>query len=128
MAIRRALHLAGLRYYVDRQPESDLRTRADIVFPRYRVAVFVDGCYWHGCEKHGTTPKSNADWWRAKIRKNQERDVYYDRVLRERRWQYFVFGGTIKLMTSRNRYATSSHAPASVLDKPLVALEIAHEG
>jgi len=73
LAIRQLLHAAGMRYRVHRRPLPNLRREADIVFSSVKVAVFVDGCFWHGCPDHGTQPKSNAEWWRAKIAKNQVR-------------------------------------------------------
>jgi DNA mismatch endonuclease, patch repair protein len=73
--IRSLLHRAGLRFRVDVSPLAVLRSRADIVFRRSRVAVYVDGCFWHGCPTHGTWPKANATWWRAKIEANRRRDV-----------------------------------------------------
>ena len=75
VAIRRILHRRGLRYFVDRGLPFDRRRRADLLFPTERVAVFVDGCFWHGCPEHGTWPKENAGWWRAKIEANRCRDA-----------------------------------------------------
>jgi DNA mismatch endonuclease (patch repair protein) len=75
MELRRALHRSGLRYRVDLAPIPGLRSRADIVFPRARVAVFVDGCFWHCCPLHGTVPKANQAWWFAKLATNRERDA-----------------------------------------------------
>ncbi len=74
LAIRRLLHARGLRYRVDMAPWSNKRRRADIVFTRQRLAVFVDGCFWHGCPEHATLPMRNADYWRPKLAKNIERD------------------------------------------------------
>jgi DNA mismatch endonuclease (patch repair protein) len=74
LALRRLLHRRGLRYQVDSRPTPKVKNRADIVFPREMVAVFVDGCFWHGCPEHGTWPKANADWWRRKIEANRQRD------------------------------------------------------
>lgn len=74
MAIRSLLHARGLRYRVDVPPIEGMRSRADIVFAREKVAVFVDGCFWHLCPDHGTLPKANAEWWRAKLERNQARD------------------------------------------------------
>lgn len=74
LELRSALHRRGLRFFVNRAPLPTVRRRADVVFPRLRVAVYVDGCFWHGCPLHGTWPKANADWWREKIERNQRRD------------------------------------------------------
>jgi DNA mismatch endonuclease (patch repair protein) len=87
MAIRRAIHAAGLRYRVDARPLPRLNRRADLVFSRARVAVFVDGCYWHGCAKHGTVARANAEYWSAKIARNRERDRDTDLRLAEAGWQ-----------------------------------------
>lgn len=86
MAVRRLVHAAGFRYRVDAKPLTDFNRRADLVFTRARVAVFVDGCYWHGCPEHGTIAKANAAYWATKIARNRERDHETDRVLRERGW------------------------------------------
>jgi len=74
LSLRSELHRRGLRFRVDLKPEASLRTRADIVFTRARVAVFVDGCFWHGCPEHGTSPRANARFWREKIASNKKRD------------------------------------------------------
>ena len=74
LLVRRALHARGLRFRVDLRPEATLRTRADIVFTRRRIAVYIDGCFWHGCPLHGTSPKANADYWMPKLARNVERD------------------------------------------------------
>jgi DNA mismatch endonuclease (patch repair protein) len=74
MPIRRRLHAMGLRYRVDYPVLSKPQRRADIVFTRAKVAVFVDGCFWHGCPLHGTWPKQNAAFWREKIETNMQRD------------------------------------------------------
>jgi DNA mismatch endonuclease, patch repair protein len=86
MELRRALHKRGLRYFVHRKPVQGLRREADIVFPRSRVAVFVDGCFWHGCPEHATWPKANAEWWRIKLERNRERDHETDFCLRNAGW------------------------------------------
>lgn len=86
MEIRSLLHAAGLRYRVDARPLSEWRRRADLVFPRSHTAVFVDGCFWHGCPDHRTPPKANASWWRAKIARNRERDAETDEHLRAAGW------------------------------------------
>ncbi len=88
LAIRSGLHRAGLRFFVDRPalPTHGRRRRADIVFPTERVAVFVDGCFWHSCPEHGTLPKNNRDWWLQKLDANRRRDADTDQVLTEHGW------------------------------------------
>lgn len=86
LRIRKLLHAMGLRYLVDAKPLKDSPRRADVVFRRARVAVFVDGCFWHGCPKHGTWPKANEQFWRAKILANIERDADTNDRLRNRGW------------------------------------------
>ncbi|HEX5593594.1 MAG TPA: very short patch repair endonuclease [Solirubrobacterales bacterium] len=86
-AIRSELHRRGFRFRVDRPPLPGLRSRADIVFGPARVAVYVDGCFWHSCPEHGTRPKANAAWWERKLDRNRERDRETDRVLREHGWE-----------------------------------------
>ena len=86
LALRRELHRRGLRYRVDAAPLPGLRLRADVLFTRRRVAVFLDGCFWHRCPDHGTAPRHNADWWRAKLDRNVERDRQTDAALTEAGW------------------------------------------
>jgi len=86
VTLRRALHRRGLRFRVDRSPITGMRRRADIVFGSTRVAVFVDGCFWHGCPLHGTYPTKNAAWWHAKLAANRTRDRDTDARLREAGW------------------------------------------
>jgi len=63
------------------------RVRPDFIFAARRLAVFVDGCFWHGCPRHGTRPRGNAGFWRAKFRRNQERDRRNSRHLRRAGWK-----------------------------------------
>lgn len=86
-AVRSALHRLGLRFRVDRQVLRDVRRRADIVFGPARVAVFIDGCFWHSCPEHGTMPKANGDWWKDKLARNRERDADTDQRLAEEGWR-----------------------------------------
>lgn len=79
LKLRRELHKRGLRYRVD-YPVGK-RRRADILFTRARVAVFVDGCFWHSCPNHGTMPKHNREWWQAKLMANVARDRRSDQEL-----------------------------------------------
>ncbi len=85
-ALRSLLHRRGLRFRVDVAPEPHLRCQADIVFRRARVAVFVDGCFWHGCPEHGTQPVTNSEYWRAKIARNVARDRRNDAALQSQGW------------------------------------------
>ncbi|MEU6979519.1 very short patch repair endonuclease [Streptomyces sp. NPDC046371] len=86
MVLRRSLHAAGLRYRVHRRPLKGVRREADIVFGPAKVAVFVDGCFWHGCPEHATWPKRNSEFWREKIEKNRARDANTDARLVEAGW------------------------------------------
>ncbi len=74
LLIRRLLHAQGLRYRVDWPLPFDRRRRADIVFTRQKVAVFIDGCFWHGCPEHYIAPKENAEFWAKKVATNVARD------------------------------------------------------
>ncbi|MGX5770591.1 very short patch repair endonuclease [Microbacterium trichothecenolyticum] len=85
-ALRQVLHAAGYRYRVDFAPGPDRRRRADIVFTRLRIAVFVDGCFWHSCPIHGTEPKTNADYWIPKLERNRLRDTETTRALEASGW------------------------------------------
>lgn len=87
LALRRELHRRGIRYFVDRAPIRGQRRRADLVFPRRRVAVYVDGCFWHRCPIHATDPKNNADWWAEKLAGNVARDRATDAALTAAGWQ-----------------------------------------
>lgn len=87
LAVRRLLHAMGLRYRVDRQPLPGLRRRADLVFGPARVAVFIDGCFWHGCPHHGNpAPGVNSWYWPEKIQRNRDRDVDTDERLLAAGW------------------------------------------
>jgi DNA mismatch endonuclease (patch repair protein) len=85
--LRRILHGRGLRFRVDRAVLPDRRRRADIVFGPVKVAVFVDGCFWHGCPDHATWPKANDAYWREKIETNRLRDRDTDARLGSIGWQ-----------------------------------------
>lgn len=86
LALRRVLHARGLRYRVDAQPEPDVACRADVLFRKRRVAVFVDGCFWHRCPLHATDPKRNAAYWQAKFKRVTERDRRNDLALAAAGW------------------------------------------
>ncbi len=86
VALRKELHRRGRRFFVDRAPLPGMRRRADLVFPRRRVAVYVDGCFWHSCPQHATFPKNNAEWWAAKLSANVQRDRDTDARLQAAGW------------------------------------------
>lgn len=86
VALRRELHRRGLRYFVDRAPLKGMRRRADVVFPRRKVAVYVDGCFWHSCPVHATKPRNNAQWWADKLAANVARDRDTDSKLTAAGW------------------------------------------
>jgi DNA mismatch endonuclease (patch repair protein) len=90
LAIRRVLHQSGYRYTVDKRPEKDINRRADIVFRSAKVAVFVHGCFWHGCPKHYVLPKSNRKYWSAKVKSNRARDSETKALLKKRGWLVLV--------------------------------------
>jgi DNA mismatch endonuclease, patch repair protein len=86
MELRRLLFGRGLRYRVGMKVPGMPRRTIDIAFTAAKVAVFVDGCFWHGCPEHGTWPAANGDWWRAKILKNRTRDRDTTEHLTESGW------------------------------------------
>ena len=87
IALRKELHRLGFRFRVDHPVLRGVLRRADIAFTRARVAVFVDGCFWHSCPVHGTSPKANAEWWRDKLAANVRRDRATDDALRAAGWE-----------------------------------------
>lgn len=91
LLIRRMLHASGLRYRVDYSLPFDRRRKADIVFTRAKVAVMIDGCFWHRCPEHYVPPKSNVDYWEAKTLGNAARDRDTDDRLRELGWTVLRF-------------------------------------
>ena len=86
LALRRALHAAGHRFRVVYPVPGNRRRTVDIAFTRARLAVFVDGCFWHSCPEHGTRPRANEAWWAGKLEANRSRDADTDRLLREAGW------------------------------------------
>lgn len=86
LAVRRLLHADGFRYRVNYAPLRGLRRTADIVFPRLRIAVFIDGCFWHSCPQHGHAVNTNASYWGPKLARNHERDQETTAILKEKGW------------------------------------------
>ncbi|WP_306894774.1 very short patch repair endonuclease [Agromyces albus] len=86
LRVRRLLHTLGMRFRVDYAPERGLRCRADIVFTKAKVAVFIDGCFWHGCPEHYRPPATNPEYWHPKIELNRARDARNNQALAEAGW------------------------------------------
>ncbi|WP_241153785.1 very short patch repair endonuclease [Nocardioides pantholopis] len=87
LALRSELHRRGFRFRKDlRLDLGTINPRPDIVFTRAKVAVFVDGCFWHCCPDHGRPPTQNTGYWGPKLARNVERDRLYDSALREAGW------------------------------------------
>jgi DNA mismatch endonuclease, patch repair protein len=86
LKLRSAIHRLGLRFRALSRP-AGLKVVADILFPGPRVAVFVDGCFWHGCLLHGTTPKTNPEYWIPKIERTRRRDRLNDELLIRAGWE-----------------------------------------
>jgi len=91
LLVRSLLHKRGLRYRVNQRPLSGLRRTADIVFSTAHVAVFIDGCFWHGCPNHYKQPSTNTKYWRDKIDGNRRRDRETDALLTAEGWQVLRF-------------------------------------
>ncbi len=89
IALRKALWKKGLRYRL--KSKQKLPGTPDILFPALRIAVFVDGCFWHGCPVHGTMPKTNTSFWVSKIKKNKRRDREVDAKLKAINWRSVRF-------------------------------------
>lgn len=127
MLLRRALHRRGLRYRVDAALPGLPRRRADVLFSRAKVAVFVDGCFWHGCPEHKTAPTSNGEWWAAKLARNVERDRETDAHLRSlgwtvlRIWEHedieYVATDIEQVVRGGRPFVSDSEAEASGLDR-----------
>jgi DNA mismatch endonuclease (patch repair protein) len=115
VALRRALHAAGLRFRKVVRPDPTLRCAADVVFPRQIICIFVDGCFWHGCKSHFAVPKTNAAWWQEKIQSTVDRDCRQTALLQQRGWRVLrVWEHDL----SRHGIATVVARIASVLHEP----------
>ena len=86
LALRRALFALGYRYRVNYQALAQLRRRADIACTRQRVAISVDGCFWHSCPDYGSIPRTNMDYWIPKLARNLEQDSHTDVAMAEAGW------------------------------------------
>lgn len=86
LAVRKALFSLGLRYRKHYPVPGRPRRSIDIAFPTKRVAIFIDGCFWHGCAVHKNVPKSNEAWWSAKLEQNKQRDTETTVLLERQSW------------------------------------------
>ncbi|WP_326742166.1 very short patch repair endonuclease [Streptomyces sp. NBC_01768] len=91
VAVRKLLHASGYRYRVNERVPGMSRRTIDIAFTRAKVAVMIDGCFWHGCPEHATQPKSNAEWWRKKLDRNMVRDAETTEHLTTAGWTVLRF-------------------------------------
>lgn len=109
LKVRRLLHSRGLRYRVDARPIPGLRRRADVLFTRARVAVFIDGCFWHSCPEHrATRPKANATFWHEKLEATRRRDAQVKDALTSEGWT------VIRVWEHENPVAAADRIEAAV--------------
>jgi DNA mismatch endonuclease (patch repair protein) len=121
LALRRALHGRGYRYRKDYRLDlaGGKRVRPDIAFTARRVAVFVDGCFWHSCPQHGSKPAVNAGYWDPKLRRNVERDRAADTALAAAGWEVVrvwehesLDDAVVAVLAALARHASAPTAPA----------------
>jgi DNA mismatch endonuclease (patch repair protein) len=91
LELRRHVHRLGIRYSVNKRPEPSLNRRADLVFKSAKVAVYLHGCFWHGCSLHYSTPKTNKAFWSNKVERNQNRDRESKKLLSGMGWKVLTF-------------------------------------
>lgn len=113
-ALRSRLHRRGLRFRKHASPVPGLRCKADVVFTRKRIAVFLDGCFWHRCPLHGSEPKANGKWWKTKLDANVARDRRNDAALAAAGWQVLRFWAhePLDAMVARISAVVAEAAPA----------------
>ncbi|WP_052032520.1 very short patch repair endonuclease [Streptomyces viridochromogenes] len=119
VAVRRLLHAAGLRYRVNVPVPGMSRRTIDIAFTKAKIAIFLDGCFWHGCPEHATQPKANAAWWRAKLDKNMARDRETTQHLEAQGWTVLRFWEheAAKIVADAVISARQTSAPAFTEDR-----------
>src|ERR1700688_1833329 len=103
MAVRCAGHAMGMRYRVGAPPLIEVRRTADLSFRRAKVAVFVDGCFWHGCRMSHAPPKTNGDYWVRKIKSNRFRDRHTTALLKAAGWTVLRFWSHEEPLVAANR-------------------------
>ena len=125
IAVRRALHARGLRFRVD-YPVLP-RRRADIAFPKRRIAVFIDGCFWHACPEHGTTAKANAAYWASKLRTNKQRDRDTVERLTSEGWTVLRFWehGQVEVVVDAIERTVRTGVPGALLNVSARAIDAA---
>jgi DNA mismatch endonuclease (patch repair protein) len=112
-ALRSALHARGLRYRIDYKiGKGRTAPRPDVCFTRARVAVFVDGCFWHGCPRHGIQPKTNSHYWRAKLGRNRVRDAANNAALETEGWR------VIRVWEHEDPHEAAAMIELAVLTRP----------
>jgi len=113
LRLRRHLHALGLRYRVSQRLVPVVKRSADVIFTRAYIAVFVDGCYWHGCPEHYRPSKHNAEFWSDKINANRQRDAEVNRLLEEAGWRVVRVWEHEDPSIAARRIADLVHAAAS---------------
>ena len=119
-ALRSALHRRGLRYRLHVPLAFDQRRKADICFSAARVAVFVDGCFWHSCPEHATWPKANEEFWRDKLQRNAERDADTDARLAAEGWL------AIRVWEHEDPEAAATRVESTIRSRTSEELSIGH--
>ena len=109
LELRSELHRRGLRYRVDRRPLKGIPSRADLVFGPAKVAVYVDGCFWHSCPEHGTMPRSNEAFWQDKLGRNRERDAAVNEALAAQGWTVVRIWEHEEIDTAADRVEAAVH-------------------
>jgi DNA mismatch endonuclease (patch repair protein) len=110
-ALRSAVHRLGLRFWVARRPVPAVRRTADLVFPRARIAVYLDGCFWHACPQHFVPPKTNPQYWEPKIASNVARDRDTDARLAAAGWT------VLRIWEHEETAAAARRVAAAVADR-----------
>lgn len=114
LAVRRLLHAQGLRFRVNLRPVASLRRTADVVFTRQRIAIFIDGCYWHGCPDHYVASKTNKEYWHAKIEANIARDEQTTAALITAGWTVLRYWSHVPPMEVADSITAHLPQPAAV--------------
>lgn len=119
LAVRSAVHALGLRYRVALRPVPGVRRTADLVFTRARVAVFLDGCFWHGCPEHFHMPATNAAYWGPKIAANAARDAQTDQILGAEGWLVLRFWEHVVVAEAASRIEGAVRERLATLRRPV---------